>query len=142
MCRLFDQYRLAHIFAPGFPGLHEAWHVQQKLVELLMPDVHVSFVRPSSSLPLRRAGAQLTRPRTSTLPSQEEHCVHPSSYSSKWYLTLYTNSFPFATQLRLWDALLLEGVDVLIIIAVGIIWHFQRASSRSLVSLAGPKDST
>ncbi|GAA5890532.1 hypothetical protein JCM8208_004904 [Rhodotorula glutinis] len=116
MCRLFDQYRLAHIFAPGFPGLHEAWHVQQKLVELLMPEVHASF---------------------------EEHCVHPSSYSSKWYLTLYTNSFPFATQLRLWDALLLEGVDVLIIIAVGIIWHFQHefttpnASFESILTTLG-----
>ncbi|BGP49011.1 hypothetical protein JCM10450v2_004890 [Rhodotorula kratochvilovae] len=98
MCRLFDQYRLSHIFAQDFPGLQEAWHVQDKLVELLMPDVY----------------AVLT-----------EHCIHPSSYSSKWYLTLYTNSFPFATQLRLWDALLLEGVDVLVIIAVAIIWHFQ-----------------
>ncbi|TNY19413.1 rab-GTPase-TBC domain-containing protein [Rhodotorula diobovata] len=116
MCRLFDQYRLAHIFAPGFPGLHEAWHVQQKLVELLMPDVHASF---------------------------EEHCVHPSSYSSKWYLTLYTNSFPFATQLRLWDALLLEGIDVLVIIAVAVIWHFQHeftapnASFESILTTLG-----
>lgn len=69
---------------------------------------------------------------------QEEHCVHPSSYSSKWYLTLYTNSFPFATQLRLWDALLLEGIDVLVIIAVAVIWHFQRASRPVLVPSCQP----
>lgn len=60
---------------------------------------------------------------------QVEHCILPSAYAVKWYITLFTNSFPFATQLRLWDALLLEGLDVLIIIAVAIIWHFRRASS-------------
>lgn len=44
LARLFDQYRLRHIFAPGFPGLHEAFYVQERLVELLMPDVHTAFV--------------------------------------------------------------------------------------------------
>ncbi|GAA5975337.1 hypothetical protein JCM11641_005942 [Rhodosporidiobolus odoratus] len=98
LCRLFDQYQLGHIFAPGFPGLVESFYVQEKLVELLMPDVRAAFT---------------------------EHCISTSAYATKWYITLFANSVPFATQLRLWDGLLLEGVDFLVITALAIIWHFQ-----------------
>ncbi|GAA6002874.1 hypothetical protein JCM10207_001877 [Rhodosporidiobolus poonsookiae] len=98
LCRLFDQYQLGHIFAPGFPGLVEAFYVQEKLVEVLMPAVHAAFA---------------------------EHFISTSAYATKWYITLFANSVPFATQLRLWDGLLLEGVDFLVITAVAIIWHFQ-----------------
>ncbi|GAA5891792.1 hypothetical protein JCM6882_006209 [Rhodosporidiobolus microsporus] len=114
LCRLFDQYQLGHIFAPGFPGLVEAFYVQEKLVELLMPDVHAAF---------------------------NEHFISTSAYATKWYITLFANSVPFATQLRLWDGLLLEGVDFLVITAVAIIWHFQHefaspsASFESILSL-------
>ncbi|BGP16983.1 hypothetical protein JCM10213_007429 [Rhodosporidiobolus nylandii] len=98
LCRLFDQYQLGHIFAPGFPGLVECFYVQERLVEMLMPDVHAAFA---------------------------EHFISTSAYATKWYITLFANSVPFATQLRLWDGLLLEGVDFLVITAVAIIWHFQ-----------------
>lgn len=51
MVRLFDQYNIRHIFEPGFPGLVEAFYVQERLVEQLMPEVHTAFVRfPFSSL--------------------------------------------------------------------------------------------
>ena len=51
MVRLFDQYNIRFIFEPGFPGLVEAFYVQEKLVELLMPEVHTAFVSPPLSLP-------------------------------------------------------------------------------------------
>ena len=35
------------IFAPGFPGLLEAFYVQERLVEWLMPDVYKNFVSVS-----------------------------------------------------------------------------------------------
>jgi hypothetical protein len=35
------------IFAPGFPGLLEAFYVQERLMEWLMPDVYKSFVSQS-----------------------------------------------------------------------------------------------
>lgn len=44
MVRLSEQYGLGHIFSPGFPGLIEAFYVQEKLVEFLMPAVHKAFV--------------------------------------------------------------------------------------------------
>jgi hypothetical protein len=32
------------IFAPGFPGLLEAFYVQERLMEYLMPELYQSFV--------------------------------------------------------------------------------------------------
>jgi hypothetical protein len=32
------------IFAPGFPGLLEAFYVQERLMEFLMPELYQSFV--------------------------------------------------------------------------------------------------
>ncbi|KAL8287518.1 hypothetical protein RQP46_003376 [Phenoliferia psychrophenolica] len=98
LVRLFYQYGLRHIFEPGFPGLLEAFYVQERLVELLMPDVHQAFVA---------------------------HGISTSSYATKWYITLFSNSVPFPTQLRLWDGLLLEGVDFLVITSLSIIWCFR-----------------
>lgn len=59
---------------------------------------------------------------------QKTHSISTSSYATKWYITLFANSVPFATQLRLWDALLLEGLDFLVIAAVAIIWRFKGKS--------------
>lgn len=98
LVRLFYQYNLRDIFAPGFPGLLEAFYVQERLVELLMPDVHQAFL---------------------------EHGISTSSYATKWYITLFANSIPFSTQLRFWDCLLLEGVDFLVIASLSIIWCFK-----------------
>ncbi|GAA5873022.1 hypothetical protein JCM16303_006917 [Sporobolomyces ruberrimus] len=107
LCRLFDQYHLENIFEPGFPGLMEVFYVQERLIELLMPDVHKAF---------------------------NEHYISTSAYATKWYITLFSNSVPFATQVRLWDGLLLEGVDFLIITALAIIWQFQHEFTSPLAS--------
>ncbi|SCV69853.1 BQ2448_1247 [Microbotryum intermedium] len=98
LVRLFDQYHLRRIFEPGFAGLMETFYVQERMVEWLMPGVHKAFT---------------------------EHMISTSAYATKWYITLFANSVPFATQLRLWDGLLLEGADFLIIVAVAIIWAFR-----------------
>lgn len=46
LVRLFDQYGLSQIFAPGFPGLLESFYVHERVVEFLMPEVHQAFVSP------------------------------------------------------------------------------------------------
>ena len=51
--------------------------------------------------------------------------ISTSAYATKWYITLFANSVPFATQLRFWDGLLLEGLDFLVIAAVAVIWCFK-----------------
>ena len=47
--------------------------------------------------------------------------ISTTSYATKWYITLFANSVPFQTQLRLWDAFFLEGRDVFIITAIAIV---------------------
>ena len=51
MVRLHDQYGMHDIFAPGFPGLLEAFYVMERLIEWIMPDVYRSFVRARPSVP-------------------------------------------------------------------------------------------
>lgn len=45
MVRLHDVYGMHEIFEPGFPGLLEAFYVQERLMNWLIPDVYQSFVR-------------------------------------------------------------------------------------------------
>ena len=44
LVRLHDLYGMHEIFEPGFPGLLEAFYVQERLMEWLMPEVYESFV--------------------------------------------------------------------------------------------------
>lgn len=44
MVRLHDVYGMHEIFEPGFPGLLEAFYVQERLMESLIPDLYQSFV--------------------------------------------------------------------------------------------------
>ena len=52
----------------------------------------------------------------------KQQMISTTSYATKWYITLFANSVPFHTQLRLWDAFFLEGSDLFIVVAVAIVW--------------------
>ncbi|KAI1793084.1 RabGAP/TBC [Ganoderma leucocontextum] len=98
LVRLHDSYNMHSIFSPGFPGLLEAIYVQERLTEQMLPAVYAAF---------------------------KKHMVSTTSYATKWYITLFANSVPFQTQLRLWDAFLLEGHDIFVVVAVAIVWVYQ-----------------
>ncbi|PCH34250.1 RabGAP/TBC [Wolfiporia cocos MD-104 SS10] len=98
LVRLHDAYQMHTIFQPGFPGLLEAIYVQERITEQLMPAVYAAF---------------------------KKHMVSTTSYATKWYITLFANSVPFQTQLRLWDVFLLEGHDIFVVIAVAIVWVYR-----------------
>lgn len=98
LVRLHDAYGMHNIFAPGFPGLLEAIYIQERILEQMLPGVYKAF---------------------------KAHMISSTSYATKWYITLFSNSVPFQTQLRLWDAFLLDGEDVFIIVAVAIVWVFR-----------------
>jgi len=99
--RLHDAYSMHDIFSPGFPGLLEAIYVQERLTEQMMPEVYSAF---------------------------KKHMISTTSYATKWYITLFANSVPFQTQLRLWDAFLLEGPDLFVAVAVAIVWVYRGMS--------------
>ncbi|KAK7695083.1 hypothetical protein QCA50_002273 [Cerrena zonata] len=98
LVRLHDAYSMHTIFSPGFPGLIEAIYVQEKLTQEMMPAVYASF---------------------------KKHMISTTSYATKWYITLFANSVPFQTQLRLWDAFFLEGPDIFVIVAVAVVWVYR-----------------
>ncbi|KAF8641018.1 hypothetical protein AX17_000663 [Amanita inopinata Kibby_2008] len=98
LVRLHDAYSLHTIFSPGFPGLLESIYVQERITEMMMPDVYVAFGK---------------------------HMVSTTSYATKWYITLFANTVPFQTQLRLWDVFLLDGYDVFVAVAVAIVWVYR-----------------
>jgi len=58
----------------------------------------------------------------------KKHMISTTSYATKWYITLFANSVPFQTQLRLWDAFLLEGYDLFIAVAIAIVWVYRGKS--------------
>ncbi|KAI0307618.1 rab-GTPase-TBC domain-containing protein [Multifurca ochricompacta] len=98
LVHLHDAYHMHDIFSPGFPGLLESIYVQERVIEEMMPTVYMAF---------------------------KKHTVSTTSYATKWYITLFANSIPFQTHLRLWDGFLLEGPDLFVIVAVSIIWAYR-----------------
>jgi len=114
LVRLHDVYNMHSVFSPDFPGLLENIYVQERLLETLMPEVYKSF---------------------------EKNMVSTTSYATKWYITLFTNSFPYQMQLRIWDAFLLEGQDVIVLFAIAIMWALKdylaspKASFETILSL-------
>ncbi|THG98954.1 hypothetical protein EW145_g7345 [Phellinidium pouzarii] len=109
-----DEYQMHDIFLPGFPGLLEAIYIQERIIQKMLPTVYASF---------------------------KKHMISTTSYATKWYITLFANSVPFQTQLRLWDVFLLEGRDVFVITAVAIVWVLKdhltasQASFETMLSL-------
>ena len=95
---LHDAYKLHTVFDAGFPGMLEAIYVQERVMALMMPTVYAACAR---------------------------HSVATTAYATKWYITLFANSVPFQTQLRLWDAFLFEGYDLFIAMAVAVVWAFR-----------------
>lgn len=44
LVRLHDHYGMHEIFSPGFPGMLEAFYVQERLIESMMPEVYATLV--------------------------------------------------------------------------------------------------
>lgn len=111
---MHDLYDMHGIFAPGFPGLLETFYVQERLLEHLLPDVYASFQR---------------------------NMISSSAWGAKIYITLFVNVVPFNTQLRLWDALFLDGYDVMVLAVLGLLWAYRpllahkHANFESILSL-------
>lgn len=98
LVRLHDDYDMHDIFLPGFKGLLEAFYVQEKIMQKMLPGLYSTF---------------------------KQNSICTTAYAVKWYITLFANTVPFQTQLRLWDIYFLEGKDILVLMAVAILWVFK-----------------
>jgi len=54
--------------------------------------------------------------------------ISSSAWGTKWYITLFVNTIPFSQQLRIWDALWLDGRDIIVLTSVAILWAFKGES--------------
>ncbi|KAI9725138.1 MAG: hypothetical protein M1828_003480 [Chrysothrix sp. TS-e1954] len=79
--RLWQCRGLEELYSPGFEGLMEVLQTFEKDWLVMHP----------AAKQLERLG------------------VVPTSYGTKWYLTLFNNTIPFQAQLRVWDVLMLLG---------------------------------
>ncbi|EOR01607.1 hypothetical protein E3P89_03265 [Wallemia ichthyophaga] len=99
MLTLLDKYYGMHnVFKHGFPGLLEHLHVQDEIVKLTMPKVFVKL---------------------------DEENVPPTSYATKWYITLFANTVPFKTQIRFWDLMIFYGPDAVVAFSISILWSLR-----------------
>lgn len=94
---------LHETFQPGFPGVVENFFVQESLVSIYLPNLSEKF---------------------------KSEGISTSAYATRWYITLFANSIPFETQLRLWDVLLFEGKDFLVVFSLAILWGLRDRLSR------------
>ncbi|PWN93484.1 hypothetical protein FA10DRAFT_264128 [Acaromyces ingoldii] len=106
------KYGLHETFSPGFPGLGENFYVQRALCPLL-------GLGP-------------------VLEVLDDQMISTSAYATKWYITLYANVVSFETQLRIWDAFVCIGKDVLVGVALGLLWALRnRIMGREKVASGG-----
>jgi hypothetical protein len=98
LVRMWQLRGLDNLYKPGFEGLLAAlkdfdgnWlnkDVSEKLVSRPCRDSFISY---------------------NTNVGQAELCIDNTAYGTRWYLTLFNLSIPFAAQLRVWDVFLLMG---------------------------------
>ena len=86
MENLMKNFRMQELYLQGFPGLKKNFFVLLKLMKKLLPNIYT----------------QLTNAK-----------LYPAIYGSSWYLTCFTNVFPYEIILRIMDCYLFEGIKVI-----------------------------
>ncbi|KJE93872.1 hypothetical protein CAOG_04593 [Capsaspora owczarzaki ATCC 30864] len=79
------------LFLPGFPRLMEQFDLHEKLMNNMFPSLAQHF---------------------------RQETVMISAYASKWFLQVFLDKVPFELTLRVWDAFILEGYRVPIVMAM------------------------
>jgi hypothetical protein len=51
--------------------------------------------------------------------------ISSSAWGAKIYITLFVNVVPFNVQLRLWDAMFLDGYSVMVMAVIALVWAYR-----------------
>ncbi|EJD02967.1 RabGAP/TBC [Fomitiporia mediterranea MF3/22] len=84
LVRLMHSYGLRSHFLPEMPGLQLRMYQFDRLVEELLPVLHVHFLRQG---------------------------IKSSMYCSQWFLTLFSYRFPLEIVFRIYDNILASGIE-------------------------------
>ncbi|TAQ86240.1 hypothetical protein B7494_g5450 [Chlorociboria aeruginascens] len=98
LVRMWTLRGLDKLYEADFPGLMAALDEFQKQW-LDGSDIAAKLVSKFFSLGIELRPTQ----------SQVELNIEPTAYGTRWYLTLFNYSIPFAAQLRVWDIFMLLG---------------------------------
>eukprot|EP00624_Nannochloropsis_granulata_P001028 evm.model.NODE_14657_length_24266_cov_18.389475.10 len=93
---LCERCQMEEMWMEGMPRLKACFAVLDRLLQSRTPALHAHF---------------------------EEAGVHVAMFSSKWFVTLFSNldTLPLQTVLRVWDVFFLEGWSVIFGVAVSLI---------------------
>jgi len=94
-----QKYDLRVRFAPNFPGLKQNFWVWEQIFDQSMPKLSQRF-------------------------KNQNLCT--SYYATKWFLTVFLDTFPFKITIRLWDLFLYIGFDVVYSICLSIMRWFEK----------------
>ncbi|XP_038675645.1 TBC1 domain family member 30-like isoform X2 [Scyliorhinus canicula] len=88
--------------------------------------VDVAIFHDLLKIKLPELSQHLDRLCTAATKGSDERCVLPltSVITMQWFLTLFTSCFPKETILRVWDAVLFEGSEVLLRVALALWTQF------------------
>ncbi|KAG2182493.1 hypothetical protein INT43_007424, partial [Umbelopsis isabellina] len=101
LVHMFEKCNLHDLFIPGFPALVEAFYIQERLIEKHLPKVSKHMV---------------------IVFSLRDLDITSSSYSTRWYITLFTGGIVnYHTLLRIWDVMHMCGFDVLYYVAIALL---------------------
>lgn len=87
LVRLMKDYDFRSLFSPNMPGLHLRLFQFDRMLEDMLPPVHVHLSRQG---------------------------VRSSMYASQWFLTLFAYKFPLSIVLRIYDVVIAEGIEAIL----------------------------
>ncbi|KAJ5079964.1 tbc1 domain family member whacked [Anaeramoeba ignava] len=96
---LMEQYHMSRLYSIGFPLFQQQLYQWDKLFEKLDKKVFLHF---------------------------QEQSVMSQMYGSRWFLTIFANTFSFPIVLRIFDIFLHEGIEFVFHVAFAIIKLFRK----------------
>ncbi|GME81036.1 unnamed protein product [Ambrosiozyma monospora] len=100
LCKLMTNYGFRELYLPDMPGLHLKMYQFDRLIEDLLPELHIH---------LKRQG------------------VRSSMYATQWFLTLFGYKFPLDMVLRIYDLVIAEGIECILKFAINLMMKNERA---------------
>lgn len=100
LVRLMQNYDLRGHFIPNMPSLQLRLYQFDRLIEDLLPVLHVHFLRRG---------------------------IKSSMYASQWFMTLFSYRFPLDVVYRILDAIFAEGIDAMLRFALALLIRNEEA---------------
>ena len=129
MVYLVDHILPSNYFAQNLYALSVDMAVFRDLLHHFLPELsmHMDQLRRKASGGVRTSYSRESPPDESSIRGFEPPLA--DVFSMQWFLTLFATSLPKKATRRVWDAILLEGSDMLIYTAIAFLTVLERCVS-------------